>query len=163
MPPPHPSLPERTAQRPGTCGDDLSAVCEPRPHRPQTADRPRLPRAHAASAHQPGMPPEQDSPGTAPWPLPRRQVPQRRTDPDPPNDRAARRCPTVPFGERPSGHLLRRTCRPTFLIMRCPGIDWAPRIWPRNTKAVNPGYLGATALEAVGATTPADYRKVVPC
>jgi|GEM_PF-6707412 hypothetical protein len=27
---------------------------------------------------------------------------------------------------------------------------WAPRIWPGNTKAVNPGCLGATALEAVG-------------
>jgi hypothetical protein len=24
----------------------------------------------------------------------------------------------------------------------------APQIWPGNTKAVNPGYLGVTALEA---------------
>jgi hypothetical protein len=140
MPLPRPSPPERTARRPGTSEGDPAAACEPRRRRRRTAVHPRRPMAHAASARQPGTPPEPDSPSTVPLPPRHRQVPQRRTDPDPRVDRAIRRCP----GEPPSGHLLCHTCRPTFLIMRCPLLR-APRIWPGNTKAVSPGCLGVTA------------------
>jgi len=122
---------------------------------------PQTPHGSRRRSAQPGTLHEWGSPSTRPWPPPHRQALRRRTGPDSPNDRAARRRPTAPAGERLSGHLLRHTCRPTFLIMRCP--VKAPRIWPGNTKAADPGCLGATALEAVGVATPVDYRKVVPC
>ena len=54
-----------------------------------------------------------------------------------------------PLSGPPSGRLLRTFMSANFLVLRC-RVALGPRHGPGNTKAVIPGDLGFTALEAVG-------------